>query len=157
MAKEIERKFLVDITKLPKKLPKKYIIKQGYFKTDDSTVRVRIINQKAFLTIKGRRKGISRSEFEYEIPMQDALDMQKEFCKKRFVHKTRYFIKYKNHTWELDIFEGNNKGLVLAEIEFKSENEKFKLPRWILEDVSYDKRYNNSNLAKKPFKEWNND
>lgn len=154
MAKEIERKYLVDLTKLPTDLPEKNIIKQGYFKSKEATVRVRTSNDKAFLTIKGKTEGISRSEFEYEIPMKDALEMQEEFCKGRFVEKTRYCIEYKGNIWELDIFEGENKGLVMAEIEMESENHKFKKPKWILEEVSLEGKYNNSQLAKNPFCSW---
>ena len=140
MAQEIERKYLVDMSKLPK-LPKKNIIKQGYFNSKGSTIRVRISNDKAYLTIKGKTKGISRSEFEYSIPLQDAIEMQDEFCGDLFVEKTRYNIEYKGHIWELDIFKGKNEGLVVVEIELNDENEKFKKPDWITEDVTMDRRY----------------
>jgi adenylate cyclase len=154
MAKEIERKYLVDKSKLPKKLPKKNIIKQGYFKSKDSTIRVRISNNKAYLTIKGKTKGISRSEYEYEIPLSDAIEMHKEFCNERFIEKTRYNIEYKGNIWEVDIFEGKNKGLFMAEIEMENEEYKFEKPEWILEEVSLEGKYNNSQLAKNPFKNW---
>ena len=153
MAQEIERKYLVDMSKLPE-LPKKNIIKQGYFNSKGSTIRVRISNDKAYLTIKGKTKGISRSEFEYEIPLQDAIEMQEEFCEDLFVEKTRYNIENEGHVWELDIFEGENKGLVIVEIELKDENEEYQKPEWILEDVTMDKRYSNARLARNPYKEW---
>ena len=154
MAKEIERKYLVDISKIPNDLPEKNVIKQGYFKSKKATVRVRLSNDKAFLTVKGKTKGISRSEFEYEIPMEDALDMQKEFCKGRFVEKIRYCIEYKGNVWELDVFEGKNTGLVMAEIEMDSEDHQFEKPEWIGEEVSLEGRYNNSQLAKNPISKW---
>jgi len=153
MAKEIERKFLVDISKLPV-LPAKNIIKQGYFKSKDSTIRVRISNEKAFLTIKGKTSGISRSEFEYEIPLQDAIEMQNEFCNDLFIEKTRYNIEYKGNVWELDIFEGENKGLVVVEIELTDENEIFQKPEWVGDEVTIDCRYSNAKLVKKPYSTW---
>ena len=150
MAKEIERKFLVDTSKLPT-LPKGQIMKQGYIPTQGITVRARISDDQAFLTLKGRATGLSRSEFEYPIPVEDAQQILNELCTHPLIEKTRYLIPYGDHTWELDIFEGDNQGLVVAEIELSSENESFEKPEWITKEVSYDTKYRNSNLIAHPF------
>ena len=154
MGIEIEKKFLVDKNKLPP-LTSGYSIKQGYIQTVDyTTVRVRIRNKEAFLTIKGKNKGASRLEFEYPIPLLDAKEMLTSLCQNAVVEKTRYLIEYEDHTWELDIFEGTNKGLIVAEIELKSEDETFTLPQWITTDVTDDVRYFNSNLLHAPYSSW---
>jgi len=153
MAKEIERKFLVDTSKLPT-LPKGHIMRQGYVPTQGITVRARISNDQAFLTLKGRATGLSRSEFEYPIPVEDAHQILDELCAYPLIEKTRYLIPYGEHTWELDIFEGENEGLVVAEIELESENEVFELPVWVTEEVSHDIKYRNSNLISHPFYKW---
>jgi len=153
VAKEIERKFLVDSSKLPT-LPKGHIMKQGYVPTQGITVRARISDDQAFLTLKGRATGLSRSEFEYPIPVEDAEEILNELCAHPLIEKTRYLIPYGGHTWELDIFEGENEGLIIAEIELGSENEAFELPVWAIEDVSYDTKYRNANLRAYPFYEW---
>ncbi len=154
MAKEIERKFLVDTSKLPT-LPKGYIMKQGYVPTQGITVRARISNDQAFLTLKGKATGLSRSEFEYPIPVKDAEQILDELCAHPLIEKTRYLIPYREHTWELDIFEGDNQGLIVAEMELSCENENFAKPEWITEEVSHDRKYRNSNLINYPFCKWN--
>ena len=153
MAKEIERKFLVDTSKLPT-LPKGHIMKQGYVPTQGITVRARISNDQAFLTLKGRATGFSRSEFEYPIPVEDAQQILNELCAHPLIEKTRYLIPYGDHIWELDIFEGDNKGLVVAEIELSREDEEFKLPIWTTQEVSYETKYRNLNLTDHPFSSW---
>ena len=153
MAKEIERKFLVDTSKLPT-LPKGQIMKQGYIPTQGITVRARISDDQAFLTLKGRATGLSRSEFEYPIPVEDAQQILNELCTHPLIEKTRYLIPYGDHTWELDIFEGDNQGLVVAEIELSHKNESFEKPEWITKEVSYDTKYRNSNLIAHPFCSW---
>ena len=154
MAKEIERKFLVDSSKLPD-LPKGMVLKQGYVPTGGTaTVRARISDDQAFLTLKGRATGLSRSEFEYPIPVEDARQMLDELCAHPLIEKRRYLISYGEHTWELDIFEGDNKGLIVAEIELGSEDESFAKPEWITQEVSYDIKYRNSNLINHPFCNW---
>jgi len=153
MAIEIERKFLVDISKLPP-LAKGKKIKQGYLLAHSPSIRIRIADDKAYLTIKSKPTNhISRSEFEYEIPLSDGLELLHE-CKELIISKIRYEITHQNHLWELDIFEGENEGLVVAEIELEDEDEKFYLPDWVLSEVSDDKRYTNANLISKPFCEW---
>ena len=154
MAKEIERKFLVDTSKLPT-LPKGHIMKQGYVPTQGITVRARISDDQAFLTLKGRATGLSRSEFEYPIPVEDAGQILTELCAHPLIEKTRYLIPHGDHTWELDIFEADNRGLIVAEIELSSENESFLKPEWITEEVSYDSRYRNANLRNNPYSAWN--
>ena len=154
MAVEIERKFLIDTNKLPT-LKNGYQIKQGYIQTvDHTTVRVRIKDKDAFLTIKGKSEGATRLEFEYPIPLNDANEMLENLCNTSVIDKTRYLVKYEGHTWEVDIFEGENKGLVIAEIELKSEDEVFTLPDWVTKEVTNDIRYFNSNLIENPYLNW---
>jgi adenylate cyclase len=144
---EIERKFTVhkELWKTIKK-PQSFLIKQSYISDNkNSTVRVRTKGEKGFLTIKGITKNISRSEFEYEIPLVDAESMMEEFSNK-ILSKKRYEIKVGNHIWEVDEFNGKLEGLIIAEIELQDENENFTLPNWIDKEVSKDERYYNSNL-----------
>ena len=133
-------------------------IKQGYFtRAEGYNVRVRIIdNKSAKLTIKSKKleSGISRYEFEYPIPLEDAETMMAEFCGGRIVEKTRHYVNFAGHCWEVDEFFGANEGLVVAEIELESADEKFEKPDWVGEDVTADSRYGNQNLADKPFREW---
>jgi len=154
MALEIERKYLVDLEKLGT-LENGNRIKQGYLSTNkDAVVRVRVKNDKAYLTIKGSNIGATRLEFEYEIEVVEANEMLDKLCQKPVIDKTRYLIDYENHTFELDIFYGDNDGLVVAEVELLDENETIKLPSWIKEEVTSDERYYNSNLMKNPYKNW---
>jgi len=155
MAQEIERKFLVDPAKLPP-LPLGYTIKQGYIAASNATVRVRIRDDKAFLTLKGRAKGITRSEFEYPIPLKDAKAILSELCIHPFISKKRYLIVQEGYTWELDIFEGENEGLIVAEIELESESEPFSKPDWVTQEVSNDPCYRNTYLVHHPFLSWDN-
>ena len=154
MGVEIERKFLIKETLLPE-LKNGYTIKQGYIQTVDlTTVRVRIRDKEAFLTIKSKSVGASRLEFEYPIPLQDANKMLNTLCHTSLIDKTRYLVKHIDHVWEVDIFEGKNKGLIIAEVELKSEDEKFFLPNWTTEEVTNDIRYFNSNLIENPYLDW---
>ncbi len=154
MPKEIERKFLIDLNLLV--LPSSgKIIKQGYIQTISKTVvRVRRYGQKAFLTLKGENSGASRSEFEYEIPVAEAETILIELCQKPFIAKTRYCINVGKHIWEIDVFSGENEGLILAEIELSSETEAFEIPNWAIKEVTDDSRYYNSNLVNFPFQSW---
>ncbi len=154
MGIEIERKFLIDTNKLTP-LQNGYTIKQGYIQTaDHTTVRIRIRDKEAFLTIKGKSIGASRLEFEYPIPLQDANDILDKLCQISVIDKTRYLVEYEEHVWEVDIFEGVNKGLVVAEVELSSEEEALTLPSWITKEVTDDIRYFNSNLIKNPYSKW---
>jgi CYTH domain-containing protein len=153
MAFEIERKFLVDTNKwTPTETGTRLI--QAYLGLDPlPVVRIRISGKKAFLTIKGPSRTISRPEFEYEIPVDDAYEMLKLAISEP-VEKTRHKVQYEGFIWEVDVFSGKNKGLVMAEIELKSENQNFKRPDWLLEEVSGDERFYNSYLSVHPFQEW---
>ncbi|WP_345971258.1 CYTH domain-containing protein [Sulfurimonas sp. HSL1-6] len=156
MAIEIERKFLIDPALLPK-LPAPFVITQGYIPAEGVTVRVRTKNAKAFLTLKGKREGIVRSEFEYEVPVDDAFAMLQELCPAPLIEKKRYEILYEGHLWEVDIFEGENAGLYLAEIELESADETFALPPWVTREVTDDRRYYNSNLRTLPYVRFKNE
>ena len=155
MGVEIERKFLVDPVKwaaLDKPTP--LSIQQVYLSKDISkTIRVRMIGDRAFLTIKGKNKGISRLEFEYEIPKSDA-DALMELCEDVPLIKDRYVIVLGEDTWEVDVFYGANEGLLMAEIELDSESTSFQIPDWIGAEVSDDPRYYNVNLMQNPFSSW---
>jgi adenylate cyclase len=154
MAYEIERKFLVDISKIDT-LDKGYIIKQGYIETtDNTTVRIRIRDKNAFLTLKGERDGAKRLEFEYEIPLDDANIMLEKLCLKSVIDKTRYELKIENHVWEIDVFHGVNDGLIVAEIELDDENETFDIPDWVTEEVTNENKYYNSHLIANPYSQW---
>jgi len=156
MGLEIERKFLIKNEDWKKSIQKQYTIKQGYLNTDpDRTVRIRIKGSKGILTIKGKTVKATRPEYEYEIPLKDAEEMI-EFCEKPIIEKTRYIVEHQNKIWEIDIFGGENEGLIIAEIELDDENETFKIPDWIGTEVTTDTRYYNSNLSNTPFKQWQN-
>lgn len=150
---EIERKFLVDTDKWKPVSEGKRIV-QGYLSTDKQrVVRVRTKGNKAYLTIKGAGKGIVRPEFEYEIPVNDALQLL-QLSMDSPIEKTRYTEMYGGKLWEIDVFENANKGLVLAEVELQHENERVELPEWVGEEVSLDKRYFNAWLSQHPFTNW---
>lgn len=152
---EIERKFLLKNTDFLKDLNGTRIT-QGYLTTDkERTVRVRIKEEKAFLTIKGKSNasGLSRYEWEKEITTQEAEELL-QLCLPGVIDKTRYEIPIETHTWEIDIFHGENNGLTLAEIELQSETEPFSKPEWIDKEVTGDKCYYNSYISEKPFCEW---
>ncbi len=156
MAYEIERKFIVKDNSWKEGLTEadSSFIQQAYLSVyPEPTVRVRIKNSLAWLTIKGKNEGITRAEYEYRIPLEDALELIK-LAVSSIIMKRRYEIKYQDKLWELDEFFGENEGLLIAEIELKKEDEEFECPTWIGEDVSLDARYKNSSLAANPFKSW---
>ncbi|RNL51327.1 CYTH domain-containing protein [Pedobacter jejuensis] len=155
MGIEIERKFLVH-HKLWEQVDKHAgkQLKQGYISTDPTkTIRVRITETKAWLTIKGISVGATRLEYEYEIPLIEAEELLGNFSESS-LEKIRYEIKSAGKVWEVDVFSGDNHGLIVAEIELSSEEEHFEKPDWIAEEVTHDKKYYNSNLTKHPFKNW---
>ena len=156
MAVEIERKFLVDERKWRNlQKPDGTVYRQGYISNDPAkTVRIRVGNSKGFLAIKGANAGVSRLEFEYEIPLADARQLLKEFCT-NIIEKRRYRISAGDKIWEVDEFFGENEGLVVAEIELTHEEEIFERPDWVSREVSGDKRYYNSHLAVFPYRKWN--
>jgi adenylate cyclase len=154
MANEIERKFLLkNDTWRGQDNGKRY--RQGYLSTvKERTVRVRTAGDKGFLTIKGITVGASRPEYEYEIPLRDANEMLDQLCERPLIEKTRYRISHAGLVWEVDEFEGDNRGLVTAEVELKHEHQPFTLPDWVGEEVTGDPRYFNANLVAKPFTQW---
>ena len=154
MAIEIERKFLVK--RIPEdKIKYSHNIKQGYVVSDkQKVIRIRKKMNDFFITIKGNKTGISRFEFEYKIPENDANQLFENFCNEGIIEKTRHYIEHKGHTWELDVFHGENEGLIVAEIELKSEEETFSLPEWVDQEVTDQDKYYNMNLITKPFKNW---
>jgi len=153
---EIERKFLVRSDSYKQQAEKRTLYRQGYLKSKGkSLVRVRIAGKKAYITIKGESKSISRIEFEYEIPLIDANFMLQSLCEGYIIEKYRYIIPASNALfWEVDEFIGNNEGLVIAEIELKTDNDIFDKPDWLGKEVSVDSRYYNSYLSEKPYNEW---
>ncbi len=151
---EIERKFLVTGVGWKEHADARRY-RQAYLSTDKQrVVRVRVVDGDAWLTIKGQTSGISRLEFEYPIPVSDAEVMLQSLCHQPVIDKTRYRVRHADHTWEIDEFHGANEGLVVAEIELDSEEERFERPEWLEEEVSGDPRYFNSNLIAHPFREW---
>jgi len=153
---EIERKFLVKSDDFKEQAFAENKIAQGYLSSiPERTVRVRIKGEKAFLTIKGvgNQGGMSRFEWENQIPIDEAVELLK-LCEKGKIEKTRYEIKSGNHIFEVDEFYGENEGLIMAEIELQSETEDFDKPQWLGEEVTNDERYYNAYLSKNPFKNW---
>ncbi|RXM44264.1 CYTH domain-containing protein [Flavobacterium sp. YO12] len=153
---EIERKFLVKSNDFKEQAFTHNKIAQGYLSSiPERTVRVRIKGEKAFLTIKGigQHGGMSRFEWENEIPIDEAIELLK-LCEKGKIEKIRYEVKLGNHIFEVDEFYGENEGLIMAEVELKSETETFEKPEWLGEEVTDDKRYYNAYLSKHPFKSW---
>jgi CYTH domain-containing protein len=154
MAKEIERKFLVSGTPWHN-ATEQYHYRQGYLSLDPQRViRIRTDGEHGYLTIKGAPSGITRLEFEYKIPVPDAAEMLDTLCLKPLIEKTRYKIKYHNFVWEIDVFEGENAGLVIAEVELSDENTPIDLPDWVGQEVTGDPRYSNAALVQHPFSTW---
>lgn len=150
---EIERKYLIDVEKWQPSDEGLKIV-QGYLSVDkERVVRVRTKGEKAFLTIKGNQQGITRTELEYEIPVKDAVVML-EMCLDYPIEKTRYHESDGGMLWEIDVFEGVNSGLYLAEVELENEYQTIELPDWIIKEVSSDHRYFNSWLSQNPFSKW---
>ena len=154
MGKEIERKYLVKNDSWRGQVEgKRY--RQGYLSTvKERTVRVRTAGDKGFITVKGITVGATRSEYEYEIPLADANEMIDHLCEKPIIEKTRYRIPQGDVAWEIDEFEGDNRGLIVAEVELKSADQSVALPGWIGQEVTNDPRYFNANLVAKPFNTW---
>ena len=151
MGKEIERKFLIDISEI-ESLGSGSQIKQGYISTTDNTaVRVRVAGAIAYLTLKGENKGATRSEFEYEIPLDDANEIIEELCSGPIIDKTRYLVEHGSHTWEVDVFHGENDGLIVAEVELESETEVVDLPNWVMGEVTGQVKYYNISLLDNPY------
>lgn len=155
MGTEIERKFLLRNDDWRKLASHSTQYRQGYLSDAKSvSVRVRIAGDKGFLNIKSVTLEVSRSEYEYPIPLRDACELLEQFCEKPLIEKTRHFVPYGGHVWEVDVFDGENAGLVVAEIELSYADEPFQRPPWIGEEVSADPRYYNVSLVMHPYKDW---
>jgi adenylate cyclase len=148
MAKEIERKFLVADTRFLEGLEGERIL-QGYVAKEPGamTTRVRVRAERAYITLKGPHAGISRDEFEYRIPLADALEILNSHCDDRLIQKIRYLVDFEGQIFEVDVFEGRHSGLVIAELELSHERQRVTLPPWIGEEVTHDRRYGNFYLA----------
>ncbi len=154
MGKEIERKFLVKGDAW-RALGQGSPFRQGFLSTvKERVVRVRLAGAKDTLTVKGLTRGVSKLEFEYEIPPEDAGQLLDELCEHPLIDKTRYRIDHEGLVWEVDEFHGDNQGLVVAEVELADEDQEISLPPWIGEEVSGDPRYFNSNLVAHPYSRW---
>lgn len=155
MATEIERKFLVkDDSWRDLSTNSKQII-QGYLaNTERGSIRIRITGDKASLNIKSMTLGVTRSEYDYAIPADDARAMLENLCMQPLIEKTRYYVKHDKHTWEIDDFAGANAGLVVAELELQVHDEPFESPPWLGKEVSDDPRYYNVCLTEHPFSSW---
>ena len=153
MGTEIERKFLLKNDSWREGVTGIEIC-QGYAQLPNGVFRVRIYGDKAFLTVKGKLEGLSRAEFEYEIPINDARAMLETVCEKPYIQKQRFLVEFDQKTWEIDEFYGENEELTLAEIELDSETETFHLPDWAGKEVTDDLRYYNSNLVTNPYCNW---
>jgi adenylate cyclase len=154
MSNEIERKFLVNGNEwrdgaMPVHTCQGYLASSG-----ESTVRVRLQEDQAFLTIKGPSEGIARLEYEYDIPAADAKELLARLCQQPCIEKNRYDVMFAGMKWEVDEFLGENEGLIVAEIELESEEQQIELPPWAGQEVSEDPRYRNSNLVRNPYSKW---
>ncbi|GFO58824.1 CYTH domain-containing protein [Geomonas silvestris] len=155
MAQEIERKFLVKDDSWRGAANQGTAYRQGYLSTERGrVVRVRVKGPQAVLTIKGERIGISAPEFEYPIPVADAEELLADLCLHPLIEKVRYEVAHAGLTWEIDVFSGDNEGLVLAEVELESEDQEVELPGWAGPEVSDDRRYSNASLVSSPYRSW---
>lgn len=155
MGTEIERKFLVAACDWRDAAASRTELRQGFLSTDpERTVRVRLADGAAELTIKGITVDAQRAEYEYSIPPADAAEMLDALCQPGLIEKTRYRVPHAGHTWEVDVFQGANAGLIIAEIELASADEAFELPDWIGEEVTGDPRYYNASLVQHPYSSW---
>lgn len=155
MAMEIERKFLVGDDSWRAGAGEGIHYRQGYLSNDEScSIRVRVAGKRAWLGIKSATAGVSRREYEYPIPWEDAEAILGDLCSGPLIEKTRYRLTVGAHTWEIDVFEGDNEGLVVAEIELSREDEVFGRPTWLGPEVSDDPRYYNACLAERPYRTW---
>ncbi len=155
MAYEIERKFLLSSDRWRRQVDQTLSIKQAYFcNTDKASLRVRIANERAFISSKTMTQAIRRHEFEYEIPLNDAEFMLRYMCMGSPIIKFRHLVRHGSHVWEIDEFQGDNDGLIVAEIELAHEDETFDRPSWLGREVSRDSRYFNMSLVETPWKNW---
>ncbi len=155
MALEIEHKFLIKNNNWQKSVSKSTEYKQGYLTSDKNrSIRIRTSDNTAWLNIKSATIGTHRQEYEYEIPLNEGIEILNNLCEKPLIEKTRHLVHYKQHTWEIDVFSGDNNGLIVAEIELSKIGEYFEKPEWLAEEVTEDLRYYNNSLCKNPYKNW---
>lgn len=155
MAREIERKFLLRDDGWRAAVTRSTVMRQGYMGSSPAvSIRVRVAGEAAWLNFKSATLGVARHEFEYAIPRADADEMLALFCGERCLDKTRHFVPWGGHTWEIDEFHGANTGLVVAELELDAEDEAFERPPWIGDEVSDDPRYYNVCLIDRPYSRW---
>jgi len=160
MAIEIERKFLIKTDEWKAHVTETHVIKQGYLQSgldvsQKSSVRIRISNKQANINVKSVDLKAVRQEFEYDIPLHDAEQMLATLCSDVVIEKTRFYVPYESHLWEVDVFAGENKGLQMAEVELRRLDEEFVRPDWLGPEVTNDGRYYNIYLLKQPYKQWN--
>ncbi len=155
MAIEIERKFLLKNDSWRQHIERSFDMRQGYLSSDvQSSVRIRICDGRADINVKSTRDGIYRLEFEYPIPLADGEEMLRSVAYRPLIEKTRHIVNWGGHCWEIDEFRGDNADLTVAEIELQSRDEPFEHPPWLGQEVSTDARYYNSNLSKRPYRDW---
>ncbi len=155
MALEIEHKFLIINNNWKEDVEKASEYKQGYLVSDKKrSIRVRVSDEKAWLNIKSATIGTSRQEYEYEISLDEGIEILNSLCERPIIEKTRHFVFFEGHTWEIDVFSGDNDGLIVAEIELSAVGEDFCKPDWVGEEVTDDLKYYNNSLCKNPFKNW---
>lgn len=155
MGIEIEHKFLVRDDRWRQRVERSVRMRQGYLTSDARcSVRVRVAGGQGFLNIKSGTLGIRRSEYEYPIPLAEAEEILDTLCEQPLLEKTRHFVRFGGHLWEIDEFEGDNAGLIVAEVELSRIDEPFDQPDWLGADVSHDICYYNSQLARHPYRTW---
>jgi adenylate cyclase len=155
VGKEVEHKYLLKSDDWRDHVSLGVLHRQGYLSTDpERSVRVRVAGAKAFVTIKGKARGAARDEFEYEIPVKDGEQLLRMLCLKPLIEKTRYTVHKGKLKWEIDEFAGENRGLVIAEVETPGPRSRIAKPGWVGREVTSDSRYSNINLTKCPFKKW---
>mgnify|MGYP000214471366 FL=1 len=155
MALEIEHKFLLKNDNWKTEVSRSVQYKQGYLISDKKrSVRIRTSDEQAWLNIKSATIGTSRQEYEYEIPYQEGLEILNTLCQKPILEKVRHFVTFEQHTWEIDVFTGDNLGLIVAEVELSKIGEYFAKPNWIGKEVTQEIRYYNNSLCKDPYKNW---
>ncbi|MBK1691910.1 CYTH domain-containing protein [Ectothiorhodospira mobilis] len=155
MAQEIEKKFLVVSDAWQDQVTHSVSLRQGYLcGNTQASVRVRLAGEKADINIKSATLGVERQEFEYAIPPQEARELLDGLCMRPMIEKTRHYVPHAGHLWEVDVFEGDNAGLVVAEVELNAPTDEPQLPSWVGQEVSHDPRYYNTSLVQHPFKNW---
>lgn len=158
MATEIERKFLVQSDDWRRQVTERKHMVQAYFAgSDKASIRVRISGESANINIKSATLDVQRKEYEFPIPVDDARELVAELCEQPVIEKTRYYVPHAGHMWEVDVFNGANEGLIVAEIELNDADEAFDKPSWLGVEVSHDKRYYNVCLVQNPYKNWSSD